>query len=1124
MVKVVRHVVVATLAVASLAFAQDTRTATLVGTVTDNSGSVVPGAAVVVTNTETAFVSKGQTNAEGSYYVPFLAAGPYELSVEAAGFKRSVQSGILLHAGETPRVDVQLEVGAVTETLNVTATSPLLDTETANVGSLFVAAQLNEMTLQQLKPQRVLYYMEGVIPISGYHIVGQPESQMGYDMDGISGKATIRSTLSSNETNGFIQPTVDAFEEVKLWSTGTPAEVGHAAGGMVNFVFKSGTNQLHGSVEDRLQTRPMYHRTFFEQNARKYPYNYEEVQGSLSGPVYIPKIYNGKNKTFFLLGLGRHDERSNAEPQTTTTPDANMLGGNFSFGGLGYPIYDPKSMSQTSTGTWTAAPFPVNQIPQTRFDPVTVKFLSLNPYAPPTPGGGFYSATGPNSNLIGYTIYHSYRTRIDVKIDHQFTPNHKFFVRYSQNRNRQVGRISIQYQWRAIDSTAFSLGEPEPIDVHNTAFSDYYNFSPTFINEVRFGYNRRNDTVTPTTLGQGWAATLGIPNVGPQTFPGFDGLGTFNVTPGGYTRTLNEDFTFQDNMTKVTGRHTLKWGYEVIRTRENDVSSSTPSGDYTFSTAGTALPFAPNTGNPFASFLLGAVTSASFTQLLENYLPRWFSHAAYVQDDFKPIHGLTINIGIRYSYETPYQTKYDMKSQFDPATIDPLTGLMGAITHPKGTVYKNDWNNFQPRLGLAWNFLPKWVFRGSFGLLTYDLLPNAGTEEYTAQAVDQQVSGNPLPAFYLSQGPPAFAYKLKADGTASYVGSNYSSRNATYLNPNLHVPYDMNWAGGVQVRFSENWLVETLYQGSAGVGLTSTVNINVLPQSIYNSTNLTLLNQVYAATQNYLPYPQFGAINETGNFGHSTYHGLIARVEKRLSSGLTYNANFTWSKNLGGGAGSGWQYYDWRLTKGPTSNDTRYRLISNWSYQLPIGKGRHFMNVGGWRNHILGGWNLLWLQTIMSGQPVTFTFAGSPYKYLPGPSYPNEVLPSNQVKTPNYSVGPNRFPQSAQNPYFNINAFAYPAAYTPGTLGIGTQYAGWLLWPQCSLSKSWSIRGERARLTVRLDTNNIPIRPWFNSPNSVVNLTSSQSFGRFSTNVTGTSSSSIGAANGNLALVARIQW
>ena len=451
-----------------------------------------------------------------------------------------------------------------------------------------------------------------------------------------------------------------------------------------------------------------------------------------------------------------------------------------------------------------------------------------------------------------------------------------------------------------------------------------------------------------------------------------------------------------------------------------------------------------------------------------------------------------------------------------------MTGLTGAITHPKGTAYRSDRNNFQPRIGLAWNFHPMWVFRGSFGVLTQDLLPNGGAEEYIAQAVAQQAPGNPLPAFYLSQGPPRFQYRLNPDGTGAFIGSNYSSRNATYLDPNLRIPYTMLWSAGFQVQISPNWLVEMLYQGSAAVALSGTVNINVLPKAIYDSKNLMFLNQVSQATQNYVPYTQFGTINETSNFGHSTYNAWVTRIEKRLANGLTYNANFTYSKSLAGGAGTGWQFYNWNLTKGPTNFNVRYRLISNVSYELPFGKGRKFINGGGWTHHVLGGWNLLWIETVMSGQPVTFTFAGSPSRYLPGPSYPNQILPSDQVRTPDWSIGPNRFPQSAQNPFFNLAAFGYPA-FTPGALGIGTQSAGWLLWPEFSLSKSWQIR-ERARFIIRLDGHNIPVHPWFNSPNSVVNLTSPQSFGRFSTAISGTNTSSLGSLNGNLVFGARIQW
>ena len=270
------------------------------------------------------------------------------------------------------------------------------------------------------------------------------------------------------------------------------------------------------------------------------------------------------------------------------------------------------------------------------------------------------------------------------------------------------------------------------------------------------------------------------------------------------------------------GRHTIKFGYEMIRTRENNIDEVLPSGGYLFTTSGTALPFTPNTGNIFASFLLGSVTSATYTQRVWNRLPRWWSHAGYVQTDWKASKSLTLNLGLRYSVETPFQDKWGHQSQFDPSIVDPLTGKMGAITHPKGSIYHTDNNNFQPRLGLAWNFRKNMVFRGSWGLLAQDLMPRAGSEDYTATANVQQATGDPRPAFYLSQGPGPRPFVINSDGTSQFVGTNYSGRGATYVDPNLRLPYVMNWSGSIQTQMGPSWLTELLYQGSAGVGLTAT--------------------------------------------------------------------------------------------------------------------------------------------------------------------------------------------------------------------------------------------------------------------------------------------------------------
>jgi hypothetical protein len=281
------------------------------------------------------------------------------------------------------------------------------------------------------------------------------------------------------------------------------------------------------------------------------------------------------------------------------------------------------------------------------------------------------------------------------------------------------------------------------------------------------------------------------------------------------------------------------------------------------------------------------------------------------------------------------------------------------------------------------------------------------------------------------------------------------------------------------------------------------------------------LNQVFSATQNYLAYPQLGTITETGNFGHSTYHALVTRVEKRFSSGLSYNFLFTWSKNLSGTAGTGQQYYDWNLTKGPTTNDVKYAFVSQAAYELPVGKGRRFMDRGGILNTLIGGWTILTIQSLRTGLPVTFTMAGSPNKYLPGETEPN-IVSGQSINVSNYGIG-NLWPQSTQNSFFNIKAFSYPGAFAPGNAGVGVARAGGVWWPQYSLTKTIAYR-ERYRLTVRMDANNLfPETRAFLAPNTVVNITSPQTFGRF-TPPTSYGLSNWFTPNGNLVGVLRLEF
>ena len=1150
--KITMSCVVALLAMASLAAAQDVQSATVVGTVTDPTGAVMPNATVTVTNTATNVSGHATTNSEGAWYIPFQAAGTYTLTIDASGFKKYVQNGIVLEIGQTPRFDVRLELGATGQQVEVNASTPLLDTDDAVVGGTVNAKQIHDAPMVQAKPQHLMYYMQGSQANNDgtYHILGLPSNQINFTIDGSIVKQTPRSAIG--EVNNSVTPPVDALMEAQVWTTGIPAELGHSAGGSYNMVTKSGTNELHFTAEERYINKNWLHRQIFNQAPTNTPFEYHNFDTTLGGPIFLPKVYDGRNKTFFFLAF-RLDYDHEQNTVTANAPTQSMLDGNFNFAGVAsQPIYDPRTIVCTNPngcagGTgWSATQFPGNQIPLSRFDPVAVKFLSMNPYHLPNTAGGV-TTTGPTNNYIANTHYLADKDGYLGRFDQQIRSNNKAYFRFAWNRYRtEPGRENILYAWHNIDNTANSYGLPEPIDTLNLTFGDIHTFSPTVINEFRTAYQRRTDTQTPSLDNQGWAGILGIPGVGPQTFPGFVTTGGSSViwtaNPGGYNRTLQDDFEFADNVTKVMGLHVIKWGYQGLRMRENDTVTSQPSGVYNFSGAGTGFPFKANTGNSFASFLLGEADNATFTTLLENYLPRWWSHQFFIQDDWRARKNLTVSVGVRYAYETPGNTKYGYKSEFDPNAVDPLTGMKGAITHPTGSVYRSDWGNLRPRLGMAYNFQQRWVFRGSFDMFTVDNMTELGQDEYLATAAVAQPPGNPNPAFRLSQGPGSINYSINPNRTANYVSvsGNYAGRTATYLDPNLRNPYTMSWSTGFQYQLTTNAIAEVVYQGSAGVGLINLnpVNINVLPQSIYNSTDTTLLNKVFSNTQSYLAYPQFGSINEYSSWNHSTYHALSTRVEKRYSNGFTYNFLFTWSKNITRGPGSqilggqisgsptytvgtGPEFYNRNLTKGLAASDTPLQFVSQASYDIPVGNGRKWLNHGGIANAFLGGWTLLTIQSLRSGTPANFLMSGSPHNYLPGQVLPN-VVPGQHVRIPNHSIG-TPFPEQNQNPYFNINAFSYPAAFTNGNAGIGIARYGGVWWPQYSLTKTIAYK-EKYRLTVRMDANNLfpQTHAYPTATNNVVNITSPQLFGKVASQAY--SFSNWYTPNGNLVGVLRIEF
>jgi hypothetical protein len=1111
-----------TLALGLAAFAQTAGTGTLVGNVTDSTGAALVGAKIQVINTETSFVHDSVTNAEGGYYVPYLAPASYRLTVEMQGFKRHVQDGVVVRTGEIPRLDVRMELGNVTESVQVTGAPPLLETETSASGLVLSGDTLVAIPVSQKRPVRMMYYYPGTNSVNGYHVLGQRSRAIGYQVDGVNGKEPGIGNIGG--PNEQVSPTQDAFEEVKIHTTGMPAEHGHSAGGLMSMVMKSGTNEFHGALENRYINRTMIHRTYLEQNARTNPFSYNESTGLISGPLNLPKLYRGKDRTFFLFGIARHAEVAGTSSARRTVPTMAMRQGDFSFREYptirALPIYNPLTTRQEGAN-WVRDPFPNNTIPRSMFDPVAVNFMGRSPFAEPNEAG-IPGAAGPTENLIVNQPKEIYRTRLDAKIDHQFSASHKIFGRWSRSIHRAwKGDYLAEFaNWREIDPNA----QNQPVDHTNIAFSDMAILSPTLSNELRIGFNRRILRETAFTKDGDWAKTLGIPNVSGATFPYFN-IG-FGMAALPSFQNVGEEVMIQNNTTKVAGKHTLKFGYELMRTRYNATVSDLPGGTYNF--GATNAPFTPNTGNTFASFLLGTVTSATFTSAFGSWLPRWWSHQAYIQDDWKPLRNLTLNLGIRYSYESPYNTKYGQQSQFDPTARDPITGRPGAILHNRGALAKRDLNNFAPRVGMAWNFRPSMVFRGSFGIVHQDLFAaerNILFQEYLATANVQAPVGDPRHVFRLSQGPGQIQYNVQSDGSVPFVGTNFSGRQAHRWDPNMRLPYIMSWSGGVQWGFKQNWLMELQYQGQSGVGLINGWNMNVLPLDV--SRDPAVLNQIFTAQQNFLPYPNFGEVRLFSNFGHNSYHGGTLRIERRLTSGLAFNSFYTMSKtiteNEAETGDNGITYYNRRLEKARANYDIRHRFVTVLSYELPFGKGRRWMNAGGFGNQVFGGWQLTWTQTLQSGAPFNVSFAGSPNRYLPGESRPNILTTHGDAQVDNWGLGAQRFPTQAQNPYLNFNSFAYPGAFTPGNLGRNVFEGPGLNWTQISIAKWWTLK-ERWRFQIRLDGNNFPLKqPQFGDPNGSFNANSPGAFARVGSATRG-SFSDIGTSNSNWLLIGRFQF
>jgi hypothetical protein len=623
---------------------------------------------------------------------------------------------------------------------------------------------------------------------------------------------------------------------------------------------------------------------------------------------------------------------------------------------------------------------------------------------------------------------------------------------------------------------------------------------------MKLGYNRFIDEVTSPDENANTAQLLGIPNVLGSELPG--GL---PLSVGGPSKNVLENFTFKDDFSWVRNKHSFKFGYDWLHMRQDQWSVGSPSGSFGFDGAagltGSGTTTIPNTGGiGLASFMLGSVTSYSATIPTASWLPRENVNSIYFQDDWKITPKLTLNLGTRWVMESPWHTKYGQYAVFSPSASDNVvSGDHGATIHPGGDMTNRQWQRPEPRVGLAWHPLNKLVVRSGFALMHIDRgLAPSELSEYSISASQNEATGNPTPLFQIHSGPQPLAYPtLQGNGYVPYVGCTNgtlngvtfptcASRSGVYIDPNLKDPYSMTWTFALQYQFFKNTLVEFSYDGSASVGDIESPNENVLPMN-YDAGNTTALAAVAGNGQVYRPWVNFGTISYMTNVSHSTYHAGTVHVQKRLAHGLSYDSFFTYSKSLDG-SGVGVTDIASILYKGPSAFDRRFHYAGNFSYDLPIGRGKKFMDVGGPLNAMFGGYTLVWQYDTYSGNPVTPGYTNSPNTAPPSViggigGRPN--LLGNPSMADNWqNLGNDRFNQvglGVNSSVCCLSDFAYPAAYAFGNEGKGVLYVQRTIGTSFSIRKEFTLH-EKAKLQIRLDYQN-PFK-WYTlgNPGTTVDL------------------------------------
>jgi hypothetical protein len=995
--------------------------ASIVGTIRDSSGSVVPGVTVKVVNQGTTNTTSLQTDQAGEYSATNLTPGAYTIEAEKAGFSRRVYRDFVVQVAQMARLDITLEVGAVEQTVEVSGEAPLLQTENAAVGQVISSQPISELPLNGrnfaqlavLAPgvTGLTYAQTGTINAGGrpdelrpggttLEANGARDSSNQLLIDGVDNTEMIAQTF-------IVRPTVDGLQEFKVLTNNAGAEFGRAGGAVVITSTKSGTNDFHGSLFEFLRNSDLDAKNFFDRpNPFPIPeYRLNDFGATLGGPIL-------KNRTFFFVDYEGTRERL-GQTIVTTVPTPAMQAGNFQ-GATASGIFDPQTTTP-SGNSYSRQPFPGNVIPASRFDPVAAQIVALYP-APQT------SALA--NNYVASPIKQSTTDRGDVRIDHQITQSQNLFGRYSADSSRLIIPDTFN---TVIGGNENSFAGPDTILGQNMVAGYNNVISPNVVAEYRLGFTKFKNFLLPTDLtAPVWNTIPGretsdpfqpsAPIISPS---GYAGLGNARSDP-----LIRREHTFENiaDVSVQRGSHNFKFGVDA-RHREISETASPPGqsafGRFSFDGSFTNNPLSPNgTGNAIASMLLG-FPSSTVRDLFIPGTAHVFTNETnlYIRDEWRATKSLTLNLGIHYEINTPFHEGNNYWGNVNPVTGQLLLAGQNGVSSTANV--QTDYKAIGPRVGFAYQLNSKTVMRGGYGIF-YDPQGNQGTtirqeRQFPFDLIYTLSPGSLFPGNSVSQGFITLA-QIEPLNLNNPFGSlkaiAFDFRNASIQQFNY----------GFQRQLSNSSVVTVTYVGTLGRHLTWSDPIDQPAPGPGTIQTRRPFNSLY---------PNVTAISYLESAGNSEFQSLQTVFEKRMGRGLYLNANWVWSHSMdnapydGGADGPIPQNpLNRRADWASSNNDVRHRLNVYATYELPFGPGRKFSTgSSAFNRYVVGGWQIDGIAVMQSGQPFTVTTASAPTNT--GTAGRADVVPG----VANYpaSRGPSL--------WFNPAAFTTPQPYNWGNSG-----------------------------------------------------------------------------------------